>query len=58
MTTTKRSRMRRALAHQCRECRRHWALHSIQHPSGLVILCRDCGTVRSLRPVSPLALPG
>lgn len=39
-------RVRRALAHQCPDCRRHWALRAVDHPSGMVILCRHCGTVQ------------
>ena len=46
---TARQQRRRALAHQCPACRRHWALRLVEHPSGNVIVCRHCGSVR--RPV-------
>ena len=37
----------RSLAHQCHACRRHWALQMIEHPSGKVVLCRYCSTIRA-----------
>lgn len=43
---TSRQRRRRALAHQCPECRRHWALRLVEHPSGPVLVCRACSAVR------------
>ena len=51
-TTTARTRRRnRALAHQCRSCRRLWALHLVEHPAGAVIVCRYCSAVRQRVPV-------
>jgi hypothetical protein len=41
----RRARRRRALAHQCRQCRAHWALRLVEHPAGTVIACRFCGAV-------------
>ena len=48
MIATRRSRetKRRALAHQCPACRRHWALRVVAHPSGSVVVCRYCGGAR------------
>jgi RNase P subunit RPR2 len=43
--STARQRRRRALAHQCLTCRRHWALRLVEHPAGNVVLCRHCGAV-------------
>lgn len=39
-------RLKRALAHQCPSCRRHWALQLVEHPSGKVVLCRYCRAIR------------
>jgi ribosomal protein S27E len=36
-------RRRRVLAHQCRQCRQHWAMQAVHHPSGTAVLCRHCG---------------
>ena len=49
---TVRQRRRRALAHQCPECRRHWALRLVEHPSGAVIICHHCGAVRRPLPMA------
>jgi len=43
-------RLKRALAHQCPDCRRHWALQLVEHPSGKVVLCRYCGAIRQSIP--------
>ena len=43
-------RLKRALAHQCLNCRRAWALQLVEHPSGRVILCRYCGAIRQSTP--------
>lgn len=39
---------RRALAHQCTACHRHWALRLVQRPTGNAVLCRYCGALRSI----------
>ena len=44
---TERRLRRRALAHQCPSCRRHWALRLVEHPAGPVVVCRYCGEVRA-----------
>ena len=44
---------RRALAHQCPDCRRHWALHAVDHPVGIVVVCRYCRAVRDAHPLIP-----
>jgi hypothetical protein len=36
-------RRKRALAHQCPECRRHWAMRAVVHPAGTAVLCGNCG---------------
>ncbi|HEY6935408.1 MAG TPA: hypothetical protein VI452_18585 [Marmoricola sp.] len=46
-----------ALAHQCPSCRRHWALQLVDHPAGLVAMCRYCFTVRGAVP-SQAPAPG
>ncbi len=38
------------LAHQCPACHRNWALQVVDHPSGKVVLCRFCATVRATIP--------
>ena len=43
---TARQQRRRALAHQCPQCRRHWALRLVEHPAGSVVLCKHCRSVR------------
>lgn len=43
---TARQQRRRVLAHQCPECRRHWALRLVEHPAGSVVLCKHCQSVR------------
>lgn len=43
----RRKSVRRALAHQCRDCRRHWALELIWHPAGQVVRCRWCAAVHA-----------
>lgn len=43
----RRSRRLRSLAHQCPQCRALWALTVVIHPSGPVVLCRECGHVRA-----------
>lgn len=53
MPTTHLSRP--ALAHQCPACRRHWALTAVEHPSGTVVLCRYCSTVRATAPAGRVA---
>jgi len=58
MTTTKRSRMRRALAHQCRECRRHWALHSIHHAQRQMTFWTDAAVLGAAGIPSVLFGPG
>ncbi|MGZ4438483.1 MAG: hypothetical protein ACXVWU_04085 [Nocardioides sp.] len=52
--TSKAKRRKRALAHQCPTCRRHWALTLVEHPSGKVLLCRYCSTVRQTFPAASL----
>lgn len=41
---------RAALAHQCRSCRRHWALGLERGANGWLILCRYCGAPRAAQP--------
>lgn len=52
--TFRAKRRKRALAHQCPTCRRHWALQLVEHPSGKVLLCRYCSAVRQLFPAADL----
>ncbi|HET8560882.1 MAG TPA: hypothetical protein VFL69_10220 [Marmoricola sp.] len=44
---------RGALGHQCPSCRRNWALTLIEHPSGVVVLCRYCSAVRGTAKLMP-----
>ena len=52
---TARQQRRRALAHQCPECRRHWALRLVEHPAGSVVLCKHCQSVRRVLPAAGIA---
>lgn len=44
---TARRQKRRALAHQCPTCRRHWALHVVDHAAGGIVVCRYCSALRT-----------
>ncbi len=54
---TLRQQRRRALAHQCPACRRHWALRLVEHPAGSVVVCRFCSAVRRSVPVVVVGRP-
>lgn len=47
---------RTALAHQCRSCRRLWALRLKADADGRLILCRYCGAPRAAQPFEGVSL--
>ncbi len=49
-TDRTRTRRRAALAHQCRKCRRMWALRLVEGTFGHLVVCGYCGSARGAGP--------